>query len=70
MWARRSHTFAPLTEITSNEVKFKWTKIEQDAYAEIKRILGQYALLTYPYLNEEFKIHNNANDLQLVSVIS
>ena len=41
MWARRSHLLAPLTNITSCKVKFKWTKIEQGAFQEIKRIVAR-----------------------------
>ena len=40
-WARRSHTLAPLTKITSNKVKFKWTKTEQDTFDEIKGIVDR-----------------------------
>ena len=59
MCARRSHTLAPLTIITSSKVKFKWTKIEQDDFNEIKRIVARDTLLAYLYFNEEFKIHTN-----------
>ena len=41
MWARWSHTLAPLTNITSNKVKFRWTKIKQDAFGKIKRIVAR-----------------------------
>ena len=41
MWARWSHTLAPLTNITSNKVKFRWTKINQDAFGKIKRIVAR-----------------------------
>ena len=44
-------------------MKFKWTKIEQDAFEEIKLILARGTLLAYPDFNEEFKIHTNASDL-------
>ena len=40
MWARSSHTLAPLTKITSSKVKFKWTKIEQELFGEIKQIVA------------------------------
>ena len=39
-------------------MKFKWTKIEQDALDEIKWIVACDNLLTYPDFSEEFKIHN------------
>ena len=46
-------------------MKFKWIKIEQDVFEEIKWIVARHFLFTYPYFNEEFKIHVNARDLQL-----
>ena len=70
MWPIRSHTLEPLTKITSNKRKFKWTKIEQDAFDEIKRILGHDNLLTYPDFNEVFKIQFNARNFQLGEVVS
>ena len=69
MWARCSHTLAPLTKISSNKVKFKCNKIYQDAFDEIKRIGARDTLLTYPDFNEEFKIHTNASGFRLGSVI-
>ena len=36
----------------SSKVKFEWTKIEQDAFDEVKRIVARNNLLTYPYFNE------------------
>ena len=40
MWKIHSHMLAPVTKITPSKVKFKWTKIEQEALEEIKRILA------------------------------
>ena len=48
----------------------KWTKIKQDDFEEIKQILGCGTLLTYPYFNEEFKIHTNASDFRLGAFFS
>ena len=45
----------PLTHITSSKVKFKWTKIEQDDFEEIKRTVARDSLLAYPDFNKEFK---------------
>ena len=36
MWIRRSHVLTPLTALVSKETKFKWTKLEQDAFDTIK----------------------------------
>ena len=45
-------------------------KVEHDAYGKIKRIVARDTLLTYPDLNETFKIHTNASAFQLGAVIS
>ena len=57
--ARRSHTFVSLTKISSNKVKYKWTKIGQDDFEEIKRIVDRDNLLVYPDFIEEFKFHTD-----------
>ena len=61
---------APLTNITSTKVKFKWTKIEQYAFDEINRIVDRNNLINYPDFNEEYKIHIDASKFQLRAVIS
>ena len=70
MSPRKSHMLAPLTRITPNKVKFKWTKIEQNTFDKIKRIVAHYTLLTYPDFNKTFKIHTDARNYQLGAVIS
>ena len=40
MWPRRSHTLAPVTRLTSNKQKFKWTQFKQDTFKKIKWILA------------------------------
>ena len=37
MCSKMSYLLHPLTEITSNRVRFKWTEIEHRAFDEIKR---------------------------------
>ena len=39
MWENCSHMAAPLTNLTSIEVKFKWTGAEQIVYKEILHIV-------------------------------
>ena len=60
---------APLTKLTLNKTKFKWTKIELDAFYKIKQIVVHNTLLTYPIFNETFNNHTNARSFQLVVVI-
>ena len=69
MWPRNSHTLAPLTRITPNKRKCKWTKVGQYAFDEIKRTAARYNLLTYLDFNETFKIHTDSSALQLGAVI-
>ena len=46
---------APLTKITLNKVKSKWTKIKQDNFDEIKRIVARDAILTCGGFMENLK---------------
>ena len=69
MWKRRSHLLTPLTALTQKGHKFKWTDLEQKAFDEIKRVLAQNTILTYPNFKLPFEIHTDASDLQLGSVI-
>ena len=50
-------------------MKFKLTKIEQDAFKLSKRVVAHDTLSAYPYFNEEFKIHTDASNFQLGVVI-
>ena len=56
MWPRQSCTLAPLTRLTSIKRKRKWTKVKQNAFNKIKRIVDRNNLITYPDFNETFKI--------------
>lgn len=70
MWIRRSDVLTPLTQLTSKEAKWQWTKREQDAFDTMKRIVGKETLLAYPNFNEPFDVHTDASHTQLGSVIS
>ena len=50
-------------------MKFKWTKIKQDSFKEIKPLVAHNTLLDYPVFNQECKIHTNVSNLQLWAVI-
>ena len=70
MWIQRSHILAPLTALTSSEVKFVWTDKEQKAFNQMKQILRKETLLAYPNSSKPFEIHTNASKVQLGAVIS
>ena len=55
MCSRRLHTLAPWTNIMCIKVKFRWTKIEQGAFGEIKRIVACNTLLDYADLPRNIK---------------
>ena len=56
--------------LTSANVKFEWTDVEQMAFDKIKQIVGQETLLSYPDFKLPFKIHTDASHTQLGAVIS
>jgi transposase InsO family protein len=70
MWRKRSELLAPLTRLTSKDVPFKWTDVEQKAFDDIKRVLSTETLLAYPQFDKPFVIHTDASDTQLGAVIS
>ena len=69
-WPRRSDLMAPLSRLCSKTVPWKWTAVEQKAFANLKKIISKEVLLAYPDFNKPFEIHTDASDLQLGSVIS
>ena len=69
IWVRRSHLLHPLTFLTSNMVKFRWTYMEHKSFDDIKYAVAHNTLLSYPYFNKKIGIHMDASDCQLVAVI-
>ena len=65
MWPRRSHKLAPLTILMSIKIKSKWTQVEKYAFDGIKQIVACNTLLTYPDLNEIFKINTDDSAFQV-----
>jgi hypothetical protein len=71
MWPRQSEILAPLTCLTSKDVPFQWTDVEQQAFDKIKAIVCHKILLSYPDSNKPFHIHIDASShYQLGTVIS
>jgi hypothetical protein len=69
MWRRRSHVLAPLTKLTSEKEKWKWTDEEQKAFIDIKKIISKEVLLAFPNFNKPFDIYTDASKVQLGAVI-
>ena len=70
MWIRRSDTLAPLTVLTSKNVKWYWTATEQKAFESMKKIISQEMLLIYPDFNSLLEIYTDAIHTQLGAVIT
>ncbi len=70
MWGKRSEILAPLTALTSLNVKWQWTNKEQDAFDTMKRIMARETILAYPNFDKPFEIHTDASAYQLGAVIS
>ena len=51
------------------KVKFKWTNVENNAFIDMKNVVGHDVLLYYPNFSEEFIIHTDASKTQLGGVI-
>ncbi|MGH7974221.1 MAG: reverse transcriptase/ribonuclease H family protein, partial [bacterium] len=70
MWRHRSDLLAPLSTMTSKNVRWKWTQDAQDAFDKIKRIVCQDVLLSYPDFSKPFHIYTDASGSQLGAVIT
>jgi hypothetical protein len=67
---RRSELLAPLTSMTSKNVKFNWTDEHQKAFENIKKIICREVLFTFPHFSKPFHIYTDASDKQLGAVIT
>ena len=70
MWIKRSHVLAPLTGLTSTNVKWEWGPKQQAAFKMAKRIMAREVILAYPDFKKPFQVHTDASHYQLGAVIS
>ena len=72
MWPRRSNVLAPLTEAASGPKgrKILWNYALESSFKELKRMVSENTLLSYPDWNLTFTVHTDAFDKQLGAVIS
>ena len=70
MWQKHSELLAPLTSLTSKNVKYDWKDEHRNCSEAIKCVIGREVLLGYPDFNSPFEIHTDASKLQLGAVIS
>src|SRR5687767_13360744 len=67
---QRSHILAPLMALMMVNVPWKWTKVHQEAFDEMKRVITRETLLAYPNFSEIFEIHTDASLYQLGTCIT
>ena len=60
MWQNCSALFAPITALTSKNVKYDWKNEHQKCFCAIKRVIGREVLLAYVDFNAPFEIHTDA----------
>ena len=54
MWQKLSELLAPLSALTSKNVKYNWKDEHQNFFDAIKRVIGHELLLAYLYFNYLF----------------
>jgi RNase H-like domain found in reverse transcriptase len=69
MWRHHSHLLAPLTHLVSKTEPFNWTKVHKEAYDEIKRVISNETLLSFPDFNKPFHVYTDTSNYQLGSII-
>ena len=70
MWQKRSELLAPLTAITSKNVKYDWKDEHQKYFEAIRCMIGSEVLLGYPDFNAPFEINTDASKIQIGAFIS
>ena len=69
MWQKRSKLIAPLTTLTSKNVKYDWKDDRLKFFDAIKRVIRREVLLAYLDFNAPFEIYTDASKLQIGTVI-
>lgn len=69
MWRKRSHILAPLSALVSKLKKFHWGPEQHAAFEEIKLLVAQKVLLSFPDYSQGFQLYLDASDRQLGAVL-
>ena len=69
-YKKRSATLRPITTLTSNKVKFLWTKECEEAFKKMKAIMAEQTLARLPDYTKRFDVHTDASDKQIGGAIS
>jgi hypothetical protein len=69
-WCRQSNLLAPLTSMTSKNVKLEWTEEHHISFETFKKIICREVMLISPDFSKPFHIYTGASDTQLGAVIT
>ena len=67
---KRSELLAPLTDLTSKNVKYEWKDEQQKCFDAINRVIGHEVFMVYPNFNAPFEINTYTSKLNIGAVIS
>ena len=56
-WPKRAHILSPLTELCSTGTKFKWTDVHESSFQQMKKLVAEDVLLTFPDHSKMFHIY-------------
>ena len=69
MWPKRAHILAPLSELCSTRVKFKWEERHEIAFQSMKEIVAKDVMLRFTQHDKEFHIYTDASQYQVGATI-
>jgi hypothetical protein len=70
LYPKRAATLAPLTDLCGQKKKFTWAADQEQAFQQIKELLAQDTMLTYPQFDKPFVVYTDASEKQLGGVIT
>jgi hypothetical protein len=70
LYPKRAATLAPLTEFCGQKKKFIWAADQEQAFQQIKELLAQDTMLTYPQFDKPFVVYTDASEKQIGGVIT
>jgi hypothetical protein len=70
LYPRRAETLSPLTDLCSKNKKFIWMSVHNDAFNNMKQIMFNDAMLTYPKFDQPFIIYSDSSDNQIGGIMT